>query len=131
MDKSIIFMGTPEFAAHILDRLIKEGFNIVCVVTQPDKPFGRKKILKQSEVKEVALKNNNSYMSEFKVKQISSSSSNYKITNKFIEKYSKNISEYDDKIAALVLKYYNMFIAKFIQLNSENIDTNALTGLTL
>lgn len=71
---------------------------------------------------EVALKNNNSYMSEFKVKQISSSSSNYKITNKFIEKYSKNIGEYDDKIAALVLKYYNMFIAKFIELNSENID---------
>jgi DNA mismatch repair protein MutS len=71
---------------------------------------------------EFALKSNNSYMSEFKAKPVSSSSSNYKITNKCIEKYSKNISEYDDKIADLVLKYYNEFIVNFIETNSENID---------
>ena len=71
---------------------------------------------------ETALKSDNKYMSEFKTKQISSSSSNYKITNKFIEKYSKSISEYEDKISELVLKYYNNFIIKFIEKNSENID---------
>ena len=69
MDKSIIFMGTPEFAAHILERLISEGFNIVCVVTQPDKPFGRKKILKQSEVKEVALKHNIEVFQPIKIRE--------------------------------------------------------------
>jgi len=71
---------------------------------------------------EFALKTNNSYMSDFKAKPISSSSSNYKITNKFIEKYSKNISEYSDRISELVLKYYNEFITRFIEINSENID---------
>jgi len=69
MDKSIIFMGTPEFAAHILERLISEGFNIVCVVTQPDKPFGRKKILKQSEVKDVALKHNIEVFQPIKIRE--------------------------------------------------------------
>ena len=71
---------------------------------------------------ENALKCDNKYMSDFKTKQISSSSSNYKITNKFIEKYSKSISECEDKISELVLKYYNNFIIKFIEKNSENID---------
>jgi DNA mismatch repair protein MutS len=71
---------------------------------------------------EFALKTNTSYMSDFKAKPISSSSSNYKITNKFIEKHSKNISEYADRISELVLKYYNEFIVRFIEVNSENID---------
>ena len=44
MDKStlrIIFMGTPEFAVGTLERLVNENFNVVAVVTQPDKPVGR------------------------------------------------------------------------------------------
>ncbi len=56
MQKSIIFMGTPKFAAGILQTLINNGVDIKLVVTQPDKPFGRKQQLKASEVKEVALK---------------------------------------------------------------------------
>ena len=48
-------MGTPQFASHILDGLYKAGYNIVAVVTQPDTQFGRKKILKPSEVKEKAM----------------------------------------------------------------------------
>lgn len=55
--KNIIFMGTPDFAAHILTDLIDAGHNIVLVVTQPDKPFGRKKQLKFSDVKTVAIEN--------------------------------------------------------------------------
>ena len=47
----IVFMGTPKFAADILDGLFKDGYNIVAAVTQPDKEFGRKKLLKASEVK--------------------------------------------------------------------------------
>ncbi|HPJ85758.1 MAG TPA: methionyl-tRNA formyltransferase, partial [Bacillota bacterium] len=53
----IVFMGTSEFAVPILEGLVKE-YEIVLVVTQPDRPFGRKKTLKPSPVKEVALLHN-------------------------------------------------------------------------
>ncbi len=48
-------MGTPAFAANILEGLLQDGYDIVGVVTQPDKEVGRKKILTPSPVKEVAL----------------------------------------------------------------------------
>ena len=51
-------MGTPSFASNILEGLILDGYNIVGVVTQPDKEVGRKKELKCSPVKEIALKYN-------------------------------------------------------------------------
>jgi methionyl-tRNA formyltransferase len=51
----IVFMGTPELAAHCLSRLIDSGFNIVGVVTAPDKPAGRGRKLQQSPVKQLAL----------------------------------------------------------------------------
>lgn len=47
----IIFMGTPSYAERILDELIACKFSIVGVFTNEDKPFGRKGVLKQSEVK--------------------------------------------------------------------------------
>lgn len=37
----IVFMGTPEFAVGTLERLVNDNFNVVAVVTQPDKPVGR------------------------------------------------------------------------------------------
>ena len=40
-DLRIIFMGTPEFAVGTLKRLVESGYNVVAVVTQPDKPVGR------------------------------------------------------------------------------------------
>lgn len=40
-DLRIIFMGTPEFAVGTLDKLVTQGYNVVAVVTQPDKPVGR------------------------------------------------------------------------------------------
>ena len=53
----ILFMGTPEFSVNILNGLI-DNYNVVGVVTQPDKEVGRKKEIKFSPVKEVALNNN-------------------------------------------------------------------------
>lgn len=52
----IIFMGTPEFAVASLDALVKEGFNIVGVITAPDKPAGRGMKLTESAVKKYAVK---------------------------------------------------------------------------
>ena len=49
-------MGTPEFAVGTLSRLIEDGYNVVAVVTQPDKPVGRHQDhLQPSEVKQYAL----------------------------------------------------------------------------
>lgn len=51
----IVFMGTPAFSAPILKMLADEGHTIVSVVTQPDRPVGRKKIMTPTPVKEQAL----------------------------------------------------------------------------
>lgn len=50
----IVFMGTPEFAATSLRKLVADGYNVVAVVTTPDKPAGRGQKLHQSDVKVVA-----------------------------------------------------------------------------
>lgn len=51
-------MGTPDFSVPILRSLIEEGYNIVGVVTQPDRPKGRKKVLTPPPVKVEAEKHN-------------------------------------------------------------------------
>ncbi len=51
----IIFMGTPEFAVPGLQRLVAAGYNIVAVVTAPDKPQGRGKKIGTSPVKDYAV----------------------------------------------------------------------------
>ncbi len=51
---NIVFMGTPDFAVPSLEALLREGYNVVAVVTQPDRPQGRKKILTPTPVKEAA-----------------------------------------------------------------------------
>ncbi|MDX5477035.1 MAG: methionyl-tRNA formyltransferase, partial [Cyclobacteriaceae bacterium] len=58
MDKNlrIIYMGTPEFAVPALEILVDEGWNVVAVVTAPDKPKGRGQKLIPSPIKESALK---------------------------------------------------------------------------
>ena len=51
----IVYMGTPDFAVESLNALVKGGFNVVGVVTMPDKPAGRGYKLQHSPVKEYAL----------------------------------------------------------------------------
>jgi len=50
-------MGTPEFAVPCLDSLLKAGYNVVGVITAPDRPAGRGKKIRFSAVKEFALNN--------------------------------------------------------------------------
>ena len=54
----IVFMGTPDFAVKTLEKIIENGYDVVAVVTQPDKPKGRDKKLSPPPVKECALKHN-------------------------------------------------------------------------
>ena len=52
----IVFMGTPEFAVATLRALVEKKYNVVAVVTQPDKPVGRHgSVLQPSAVKQYAL----------------------------------------------------------------------------
>lgn len=51
----ILFMGTPDFAVASLDALVQAGFNIVGVITVPDKPAGRGMKLTESSVKKYAV----------------------------------------------------------------------------
>ena len=57
-DTRIIFMGTPEISASVLEGLISNGYNIVALIAQPDRPIGRKKILTPVPTKVVAQKYN-------------------------------------------------------------------------
>lgn len=50
----VIFFGTPQFAVPSLNELKKQKIDIVAVVTQPDKPVGRKKLITKSSVKKCA-----------------------------------------------------------------------------
>ncbi|MCJ1990646.1 methionyl-tRNA formyltransferase [Lactococcus carnosus] len=52
----IIFMGTPAFSVPVLDGLIDSGYDVLAVVTQPDRAVGRKKEIKMTPVKAAALR---------------------------------------------------------------------------
>lgn len=51
----IVFAGSPEFAVPVLEKLVSANKNVVAVITQPDKPVGRKKVLTPTPVKAKAL----------------------------------------------------------------------------
>ncbi|WP_196893673.1 methionyl-tRNA formyltransferase [Aureivirga marina] len=57
-DLRIVFMGTPDFAVTILDGLLENNYNVVAVITAPDKPAGRGRKLNQSAVKKYAIEKN-------------------------------------------------------------------------
>ncbi|WP_335870669.1 methionyl-tRNA formyltransferase [Bacillus sp. 2205SS5-2] len=52
----IVFMGTPDFSVPVLQRIITEGYEVIGVVTQPDRPVGRKRVLTPPPVKIEAIK---------------------------------------------------------------------------
>jgi len=65
----IVFMGTPEFAVASLEALVKAGYNIVGVITAPDKPAGRGMQLQQSAVKKYAVEHHLNVLQPEKLKQ--------------------------------------------------------------
>ena len=52
----IVFMGTPDFSVPILRQMIADGYEVIAVVTQPDRPVGRKRVLTPPPVKVEAVK---------------------------------------------------------------------------
>lgn len=68
-DLRIVFMGTPEFAVGSLAKLVENGYNVVAVVTQPDKPVGRHaSVLQPSAVKQYALEHSIPVLQPVKMK---------------------------------------------------------------
>ena len=67
-DCRIVFMGTPEFAVAILEKLVAENCNVVAVVTAPDKPAGRGMQLSQSAVKQFAVQHGLKVLQPVKLK---------------------------------------------------------------
>ena len=57
-DLRIVFMGTPEFAVAQLEAIIDSGYNVVGVVTSPDRKAGRGRKMKMSAVKAYAQSRN-------------------------------------------------------------------------
>lgn len=67
-DLKIVFFGTPDFAVESLKRLVEGEYNVVGVVTMPDKPAGRGHHLLQSDVKKYAVENGLHLMQPVKLK---------------------------------------------------------------
>lgn len=65
----VVFMGTPVFSVSVLEGLINEGYEVVGVVTQPDKKVGRKQELRPTPIKEVAIKYDIPVFQPIKIKE--------------------------------------------------------------
>jgi methionyl-tRNA formyltransferase len=70
MKNRVLFMGTPIFAVGILEALLKSDVDVVAVVSQPDKPIGRKQILTPTSVKSLALHHNIPVYQPQKIKEL-------------------------------------------------------------
>ncbi len=68
-DVRVLFMGTPDFAVSSLEALLADGYNVIGVVTQPDRPVGRKQVLTPPPVKEAALRHGLPVLQPEKIRQ--------------------------------------------------------------
>ncbi|WP_419774718.1 methionyl-tRNA formyltransferase [Halarcobacter sp.] len=57
MSKRIVFMGTPDYATKIFERLLDSSYDVVALYTQPDKPVGRKQVLTAPHIKQFCVDN--------------------------------------------------------------------------
>ena len=65
----IVFMGTPNIAVSMLKRILADGYEVIGVVTQPDKKVGRKQIVQMPPVKEIALQEGIPVFQPYKIAQ--------------------------------------------------------------
>lgn len=70
-DLRIVFMGTPDFAVAILKEIVESEYNVVGVITAPDKPAGRGRKLNESAVKKYAVSQNLNLLQPKNLKDVS------------------------------------------------------------
>lgn len=68
-NKRIVFMGTASFSKAVLEKLLENNYNIIAVVTQPDRYVGRKRVLTMPDVKVVALEHHLPVYQPSKIKE--------------------------------------------------------------
>ncbi|PIR41788.1 MAG: methionyl-tRNA formyltransferase [Candidatus Yanofskybacteria bacterium CG10_big_fil_rev_8_21_14_0_10_37_15] len=78
---NIVFLGTPDFAIPTLKSLLNFGHNVVGVITQPEKPAGRAKIITPSPVKKFALEKHLSILEPHNLKKDEEAFENFKHLN--------------------------------------------------
>ena len=69
-ENQVLFMGTPQIAADVLQAMFDANIKVSMVITQPDKRVGRKHVLQYSPVKEFALKYQIPCFQPYKIYQI-------------------------------------------------------------
>ena len=69
MKERIVFMGTASFSKEVLEMLIRNEYNVIGVVTQPDRKVGRKKVLTMPDVKALALEHNIPVLQPARIKE--------------------------------------------------------------
>jgi methionyl-tRNA formyltransferase len=87
----IIFIGTSQFAVSVLEKLIKNKYNVSSVITAPDKPVGRKQEITPPPVKGIALKYNLPILQPEKISNFKSQISNLKPNLIIVAAYSQII----------------------------------------
>ncbi|WP_379967152.1 methionyl-tRNA formyltransferase [Ectobacillus sp. sgz5001026] len=65
----VVFMGTPDFSVGVLRRILADGYEVIGVVTQPDRPVGRKRVLTPPPVKVEAEKHNIPVLQPLKIRE--------------------------------------------------------------
>ena len=108
----IVFMGTPDFAVPCLDILVKNGYDVVGVVTVPDKPAGRGQQVQQSPVKKYAIEHNLKVLQPEKLK-----------APEFIEELKSLATKWYKKPAeqAKILKALNTLSVKSVWFENKKV----------
>ena len=133
--RKIIFIGTSSFAITTLEELIENGYEILAVITAPDKPVGRKQELTPSPIKEIALKYNLLTFQPEKISEVEKEISQLKpdliITSSYGQIIPKNILDIPKKESlnlhpSLLPKYRGPSPIQTAILNGEKV-----TGITI
>ena len=118
----IVYMGTPDFAVPPLAALVKNGYEVAAVVTQPDKPKGRGKTLLPTPVKEEAMKHEIPVYQPLKVRDPEFVETLKELPEK--HNFDRQFNITASKIKAKIKKVYKVYRGVELRITDalENID---------
>jgi methionyl-tRNA formyltransferase len=135
--QKIVFFGTPEFAVPSLQLFIDRKEEVLCVVTQPDRPVGRGQKLKFSPVKELALKHDIEILQPEKIRtpkfidQFQKLSPDLAVVAAYGQMFPKNLLEIPKNGFINVHASYLPFYRGAAPINQAIIDGEKETGVTI
>jgi len=135
--QKIVFFGTPEFAVPSLQLLIDRKEDVLCVVTQPDRPVGRGQKLRFSPIKELALKYDIKILQPEKIKdpkfinQFQNLSADLAVVAAYGQIFPKNLLEIPKNGFINVHSSYLPFYRGAAPINQAIINGEKETGVTI